>query len=125
MLLLLLLLLLLQGLLIPAGFAACVARCPDAPCLVSEDGSSMSFAEVDAAASQLARRLVARGVGKDRAVGILFDRQPAVVVSMIAVHKVSADNKDQPSNANCCCMMGRRGDGCGGVHDCCAQGERR
>jgi hypothetical protein len=49
----------------------------------------------------------------------------AVVVSMIAVHKVSADNKDQPSNADCCCMMGRRAEGCGGVHGCCAQGERR
>jgi non-ribosomal peptide synthetase component F len=84
----LLLLLLLQGPLIPAGFAACVTNTPNAPCLVSEDGSSMSFAQVDAAAMQLARRLVARGVSKDRAVGILFDRQPAVVVSMIAVHKV-------------------------------------
>ncbi|KAF6251173.1 hypothetical protein COO60DRAFT_1677209 [Scenedesmus sp. NREL 46B-D3] len=77
----------LQGPLIPAGFAACVADSPDAPCLIAEGGSSMSFAQVDAAATQLARRLVARGVGKDRAVGILFDRQPAVVVSMVAVHK--------------------------------------
>lgn len=58
--------------------------------MVSEDGSSLSFGEVDAAAAALARRLVARGVGKDKAVGILFDRQPAVVVSMIAVHKVGA-----------------------------------
>jgi non-ribosomal peptide synthetase component F len=85
---LLLLLLLLQGPLIPAGFAACAAATPEAPCLIAEDGSSLSFAQVDAAATQLARRLVARGVGKDKAVGILFDRQPAVVVSMIAVHKV-------------------------------------
>jgi non-ribosomal peptide synthetase component F len=78
----------LQGPLIPAGFAACVASSPNATCLVAEDGSSFSYAEVDAAATVLARRLVARGVGKDKAVGILFDRQPAVVVSMIAVHKV-------------------------------------
>jgi non-ribosomal peptide synthetase component F len=65
-----------------------VASRPHAPCLTAEDGSSLTYAEVDAAANCLARRLVARGVGRDKAVGILFDRQPAVVVSMIAVHKV-------------------------------------
>lgn len=57
--------------------------------MVSEDGSYVTYAEVDAAATELARRLVAEGVKRDTAVGILFDRCPAVVVSMIAVHKVS------------------------------------
>jgi non-ribosomal peptide synthetase component F len=73
--------------LMPAAFAARVAATPDAPCLVSEDGASLSYAAADAAASALARRLVARGVGKDVAVGILLDRSVAVVVSMLAVHK--------------------------------------
>jgi non-ribosomal peptide synthetase component F len=118
----LLLLLLLQSPLIPAGFAACVARCPDAPCLVSEDGSSMSFAEVDAAAMQLARRLVARGVGKDRAVGILFDRQPAVVVSMIAVHKVRPQSLPRSQACNFRCQIVTVDSFFGGLHECCDQG---
>jgi non-ribosomal peptide synthetase component F len=88
-----------QGPLIPSSFAACVASRPNAPCLVAEDGSSLSFTEVDAAATSLARRLVARGVGKDKAVGILFDRQPAVVVSMIAVHKVRLEGRDSSGTA--------------------------
>jgi non-ribosomal peptide synthetase component F len=55
---------------------------------VSEDGSSLSYAQTDAAATSLARRLAARGVGQDVAVGILLDRSPSVIVSMLAVHKV-------------------------------------
>lgn len=74
--------------LVPAAFQQQAAACPNSPCLVSEDGSVLTFAQADAAASALARRLVARGVGRDMAVGILLDRSPAVVVSMLAIHKV-------------------------------------
>lgn len=78
----------LQGPLVPAGFQRRAATFPHTPCLVSEDGSFLTFGQVDAAATALARRLAGRGVGRDVAVGILLDRSPAVVVSMLAVHKV-------------------------------------
>ena len=72
----------------PLAFQQQVAATPNNPCLVSEDGRFLTFAQADAAATALARRLVQLGVGRDVAVGILLDRSPAVVVSMIAIHKV-------------------------------------
>ena len=80
----------LQEPLVPAAFQQQAAACPHSPCLVAEDGSGLTFAQADAAATALARRLAARGVGRDVAVGILLDRSPAVVVSMLAIHKVSS-----------------------------------
>lgn len=83
----------LQDPLVPAAFQKQAASTPDSPCLVAEDGSFLTFAQTDAAATALARRLAARGVGKDIAVGILLDRSPAVVVSMIAIHKVGGSSQ--------------------------------
>lgn len=74
--------------LIPVAFQQQTATFPNQPCLVSEDGNHLTFAQADAAATVLAHRLVAAGVDRDVAVGILLDRSPAVVVSMLAVHKV-------------------------------------
>jgi len=74
--------------LVPVAFQQQAKAFADKPCLVAEDGSFLTFAQVDAAATVLARRLAARGVGRDVAVGILLDRSPTVVVSMLAVHKV-------------------------------------
>jgi len=78
----------LQAPLVPAAFQKQAAATPNSPCLVAEDGSFLTFAQADAAATALARRLAARGVGRDVAVGILLDRSPAVVVSMLAIHMV-------------------------------------
>lgn len=86
----------LQAPLVPAAFSKQAAATPDSPCLVSEDGTFLTFAQTNAAATALARRLAARGVGKDVAVGILLDRSPAVVVSMIAIHKVGVPWLAQP-----------------------------
>ncbi len=67
-----------------------VAAHPDRTCLVSALGDrSMSYQEVDAAASALARRLALRGVASaDTAVAILMDRSFEVVIAMLGVLKV-------------------------------------
>jgi non-ribosomal peptide synthetase component F len=78
----------LQGPLIPSAFKRQAVLHPREPCLVTEDGSVLTYAQTDAAATTLARRLAAQGVQLDAAVGILLDRSPSVIVSMLAVHKV-------------------------------------
>lgn len=80
----------LQGPLVPPAFKKQAVLHPRSPCLVAEDGSVLTYAQTDAAATALARRLAAQGVGLDAAVGILLDRSPSVIVSMLAVHKVWA-----------------------------------
>lgn len=80
----------LQGPLVPSSFKKQAVLHPRKPCLVAEDGSVLFYAQTDAAATALARRLAAQGVGLDTAVGILLDRSPSVIVSMLAVHKVRA-----------------------------------
>lgn len=77
-----------QELLVPSAFKRQAKLTPKSPCLLSEDGSCLTYAQTDAAATSLARRLSAEGVGRDVAVGILLDRSPSVIVSMLAVHKV-------------------------------------
>lgn len=67
-------------------FARQVARTPDAPAVVLED-TRLSYAELDAQAERLAERLVARGVGPERLVGLLLPRSIAAVVAIVAVQK--------------------------------------
>ncbi|WP_431877568.1 amino acid adenylation domain-containing protein [Amycolatopsis sacchari] len=71
---------------LPELFAEQVARTPDATAVVFE-GSSLTYAELDARATELARRLAAAGVGSDRIVGIRQDRSLELVVSLLAVLK--------------------------------------
>ncbi|WP_431877566.1 condensation domain-containing protein [Amycolatopsis sacchari] len=71
---------------LPELFSAQVARTPDATAVVFE-GSSLTYAELDARATELARRLAAAGVGPDRIVGIRQDRSLELVVSLLAVLK--------------------------------------
>ncbi|GHF71769.1 amino acid adenylation domain-containing protein/non-ribosomal peptide synthase protein (TIGR01720 family) [Amycolatopsis bartoniae] len=67
-------------------FEAQVARTPDATAVVFE-GVSLTYAELEARASGLARQLAAAGVGPDRVVGIRLDRSLELVVSLLAVLK--------------------------------------
>ncbi|MFC9758687.1 amino acid adenylation domain-containing protein [Streptomyces sp. NPDC056921] len=69
-----------------ALFAAQAARTPQAVALVRED-RSLTYRELDGAANALAHRLVAEGVRPGDAVGLLFDRSFAYVITVLAVLK--------------------------------------
>ena len=62
------------------------ARTPAAVALVSEAGS-MSYAELDAAAERLARRLWRAGVRTESRIGVLAERSPEMVVALLGVMK--------------------------------------
>ncbi|MFJ2708732.1 amino acid adenylation domain-containing protein [Streptomyces sp. NPDC087428] len=67
-------------------FAAQAARTPRAVALVRED-RSLTYRELDSAANALAHRLVTDGVQPGDAVGLLFDRSFAYVITVLAVLK--------------------------------------
>ncbi|MCX4733495.1 non-ribosomal peptide synthetase [Streptomyces sp. NBC_01363] len=69
-----------------ALFTAQAARTPEAVALVRED-RRLTYRELDGAANALAHRLVAEGVRPGDAVGLLFDRSFAYVVTVLAVLK--------------------------------------
>ncbi|NJC68037.1 non-ribosomal peptide synthase/polyketide synthase, partial [Planosporangium flavigriseum] len=82
-------------------FEAQVARTPDATALVCGD-TALSFAEVNARANRLARYLVARGAGPERAVALALPRSADMVVAILAVWKAGAVylpvDPDQPAD---------------------------
>ncbi|HEV8583522.1 MAG TPA: amino acid adenylation domain-containing protein [Methylomirabilota bacterium] len=67
-------------------FEAQAARTPDAVAL-TDDATRLTYAEVDARASALARRLAALGVGRDVSVGVHSERSPAMVTALLGVLK--------------------------------------
>ncbi|WP_436386012.1 amino acid adenylation domain-containing protein [Amycolatopsis sp. MEPSY49] len=70
-------------------FAAQVARTPDAPALVF-GGETLTYAELDARATTLARALLARGAGPERVVAVALPRSTDLVVALLAVLKTGA-----------------------------------
>ncbi|HSU17605.1 non-ribosomal peptide synthetase [Longimicrobium sp.] len=62
------------------------ARTPDAVAL-SRGAERMTYSELDAAASRLARLLVLRGVGPESRVGIAADRMAGTIVAVLGVLK--------------------------------------
>ncbi|MFJ4591179.1 MULTISPECIES: amino acid adenylation domain-containing protein [unclassified Kitasatospora] len=60
---------------------------PHAVAVVADDGTEVSYGELDARAGDLARRLVARGVTPDTLVGVFADRGVEMVVAALAVLK--------------------------------------
>ncbi|HEX7505320.1 MAG TPA: amino acid adenylation domain-containing protein [Polyangia bacterium] len=66
-----------------------VERTPDAVAVVFGE-KSLSFAELNAQANQLARALVAQGAGPDRVVGLYVERSVEMVVALLAVVKAGA-----------------------------------
>ncbi|HEX6749442.1 MAG TPA: amino acid adenylation domain-containing protein [Longimicrobium sp.] len=67
-------------------FEAHVAATPDAPALV-DDGGTVSYAELDARATAIARRLRALGVGMETRVGVAMERSPGLVAALLGVLK--------------------------------------
>ncbi|HEU4558095.1 MAG TPA: amino acid adenylation domain-containing protein, partial [Longimicrobium sp.] len=67
-------------------FETQVERTPGAAALVFED-ETLSYAELNARANQVAHQLRALGVGPDARVGICMERGPAMVVGALAVLK--------------------------------------
>lgn len=63
-----------------------VARTPDAIAVICGE-QSLCYAELDARANRLARRLVRHGVGPDVLVGLFMERGVDLPVALIAVHK--------------------------------------
>ena len=79
---------------VPAGtvldvFEATAARTPHATALVFRD-TVLSFAEVDARATRLARDLIARGAGPERVVAVALPRSADAVIAVLAIFKAGA-----------------------------------
>ncbi len=67
-------------------FVEQAARTPDRPA-ISCRGTTLSYAELDARSNQLARHLLARGVGPDVLVSLHVERSVQMLVALIAIHK--------------------------------------
>ena len=69
-----------------ALFERAAAERPEALALVCDD-EHLSFAELDARADALARRLLARGVGAEVCVALALDRSTSMIVALLGVLK--------------------------------------
>ncbi|SDI12834.1 non-ribosomal peptide synthase domain TIGR01720/amino acid adenylation domain-containing protein [Actinokineospora alba] len=75
--------------LFPEVFERQAARTPDAVAVVCGD-TTLTYAELDAAANRLAHRLIAEGAGPERIVAITLPRSADTVVAILAVGKAGA-----------------------------------
>ncbi|HVG44859.1 MAG TPA: amino acid adenylation domain-containing protein, partial [Longimicrobium sp.] len=78
-----------RGLCIHELFEAQVRRTPDAVAVVF-DGLSLTYAELNARANRLARRLAALGVVPESLVALALERSVEMVVALLAVTKAGA-----------------------------------
>ncbi|WP_329049236.1 amino acid adenylation domain-containing protein [Streptomyces violaceus] len=62
-------------------------RIPERTAVVDADGTELSYAELDARADRLVRRLIAAGVGPERPVAVLAERSARLIVALLAVVK--------------------------------------
>ncbi|MFF2144926.1 amino acid adenylation domain-containing protein [Kitasatospora sp. NPDC058190] len=77
------------GPLLPELFQAQVARTPDATAL-TEGGRSLTYAELNARANELAHTLLARGAGPEQRIAVLLPSSAELVVALLAVVKSGA-----------------------------------
>jgi amino acid adenylation domain-containing protein/non-ribosomal peptide synthase protein (TIGR01720 family) len=86
--------------LLPELFQAQAARAADMTALVG-DGVSLSYAELNARANQLAHYLISRGAGPEQVVALALPRSAEMVVGLLAVLKAGATylpiNPEYPS----------------------------
>ncbi len=78
-----------EGLLVHDLFAAQAARTPDAPAATFA-GEILSYAELDARADRLARRLRGLGCGPESRVGVALERSLDLVAALLGVLKAGA-----------------------------------
>jgi amino acid adenylation domain-containing protein len=71
---------------VPELFESTVARFPDQPAVIFGD-TCLSYAELNTHANQLARRLVALGVGPDSLVAVALPRSEDLIIVLLAVLK--------------------------------------
>ncbi|RSM88016.1 non-ribosomal peptide synthetase [Kibdelosporangium aridum] len=71
---------------LPELFAAQVAATPEATAAIFED-QSLSYAELDARANQLARWLIEQGVGPEDLVAVMLPRSLELVIALLAATK--------------------------------------
>ncbi|MGP4029202.1 amino acid adenylation domain-containing protein [Actinomadura sp. 3N407] len=74
---------------LPALFEARTKLCPAAPAVTFE-GRTLSYAQLNAAANRLARRLVEQGGGPEQRVALMVPRSLELVVAVLAVVKAGA-----------------------------------
>ncbi|MFD3471225.1 amino acid adenylation domain-containing protein [Streptomyces sp. NPDC058682] len=74
---------------VPELFERQVRENPDAVAVCYE-GTALTYAELNGKANQLARSLVARGIGPERLVALALPRSPELVVAILAVLKAGA-----------------------------------
>jgi amino acid adenylation domain-containing protein len=74
---------------VPALVAARARRAPDAPAVLFGE-ETLSYAELDARANQVARALRRRGAGPDTLVGLCLERSLAMAVGLLGVLKAGA-----------------------------------
>ncbi|MGH3853478.1 MAG: amino acid adenylation domain-containing protein, partial [Pseudonocardiaceae bacterium] len=74
---------------LPELFEAQVHTTPDAVAIVF-DNVTLTYAQLNARANQLARALIARGVGPERIVALALPRSAELVVALLAVLKAGA-----------------------------------
>ncbi|MFF7474804.1 non-ribosomal peptide synthase/polyketide synthase [Streptomyces sp. NPDC008092] len=76
---------------LPELFTARAARTPDAVALIgAADGTSLTYAELDARSDRVARWLVERGAGPESRVGVVMDRSADLVVALLGITKAGA-----------------------------------
>jgi amino acid adenylation domain-containing protein len=73
----------------PELFQARVARTPDATALICGD-VSLTFAELDVRANEVAHWLIGRGVGTEDVVGVALRRTPDLLVCLLGILKAGA-----------------------------------
>ncbi|MEU1192933.1 non-ribosomal peptide synthase/polyketide synthase [Streptomyces sp. NPDC005859] len=73
-----------------AAFAAQAARTPDATAVVFDGTTTLTYAELDQRAEELADRLRARGAGRERFVAVAVPRSAELMVALLAVLKSGA-----------------------------------
>ncbi|MFE5791318.1 amino acid adenylation domain-containing protein [Streptomyces sp. NPDC056503] len=79
----------LSGAGLPELFEAQVRRTPDAVA-VEDDGTVLTYAELNTRANRLARLLIERGAGPERHVAVIVPRSAGLIVGMLAVFKSGA-----------------------------------
>ncbi|MFI6406277.1 non-ribosomal peptide synthase/polyketide synthase [Streptomyces sp. NPDC050548] len=75
---------------VAAAFAAQAARTPDATAVVYDGTITLTYAELDARAEELAARLRAKGAGRERFVAVAVPRSAELMVALLGVLKSGA-----------------------------------